>query len=70
MFGWHLEFGGGKTVSVPLEDVITNDNYSLDLKQDAKSKHFLCLERQYLLCNYPVGLNSDHKYYCSGMNHA
>lgn len=36
MFGWCLEFSEGKNVSVPLEDVITNDKYSLGLKEDAK----------------------------------
>lgn len=44
-FGWHLEFTHGKNVSVPLEDVITNDKYSLGLKKDTKSEHFLSLQR-------------------------
>lgn len=46
MFGWRLEVSEGKNVSVPLEDVITNDKYSLGLKDDTKSEHFLCLVRQ------------------------
>ena len=44
MFGWCLEFSDGENVSVPLEDVITNEKYSLDLKENAKSEPFLCLE--------------------------
>lgn len=36
MFGWQSEFSEGKNVTVPLEDVITNDKCSLGLKQDAK----------------------------------
>lgn len=70
MFGWCMEFSEGKNVSVPLEDVITNDKYSLGPEDDAKDEHFLCLERGYLLCSNPVRLNSTSKYYCSRMNHA
>ncbi len=33
MFGWRLEFIEGKNVSVPLENVITNDEYSLGHKK-------------------------------------
>lgn len=45
MFRWCLEFSEGNNVSVPLEYVITNDKYSLELKEDAKCEHFLCLEK-------------------------
>lgn len=47
-----MEFNEGKNVSVSLDDVITNDKYSLGPKEDAKSEYFSLLGET--ISNYAI----------------
>ncbi len=46
MFGWRLEFSDGKNVTVPLEDVITDDKYSLG--EDSKKASIFSVCKGYI----------------------